>query len=137
MFKDFAVKKAILKNGLSKYRNQNIRQVYNVHLQSIFQTILLHFSPYTLHHLHIFIVLLWSVLIYLLLWRKGYLSYSFSEERCIFQGGGLTPRILCKSLIQYLALKLQSCQLKKLHRDRVWKSGGLVKHVCFSNRSSH
>ena len=132
MFKDFAVKKTILKNGLSKYRNQNIRQVYNVHLQSIFQTILLHFSPYTLHHLHIFIVLLWSVLIYLLLWRKGYLSYSFSEERCIFQGGGLTSTILWKSIIHCQTLKVQSRKLKKLQRDHRFNVKNKSWNCCIS-----
>ena len=123
MFKDFAVKKSILKNGLSnlKYCNQNIKYVYYVHPQGTFPTILLNFSRNTSYHLDgdtvIFIVLLWSVQKYLFVWRKEYLSYSFSEERCIFQGGGLTPRILCKALMYYLTLKLQSRQLKKLHRD--------------------
>ena len=76
----------------------------------------LYFSPNTLHHLHcdtvIFIVLLWSEQRYLLLWREEYISYSFCEERCIFQGGGLASTTLCKSII-----KEQSCKLKKLKTD--------------------
>ena len=122
MFKDFAVKKSILKNGLSnlKYCNQNIKYVYYVHPQGTFPTILLNFSRNTSYHLDcdtvIFIVLLWSVQKYLFVWRKEYLSYSFSEERCIFQGGGLTSTILCKSIIQYQTLKVQPRKLKKLQR---------------------
>ena len=60
----------------------------------------------------IFIVLLYSVQEYLLLWRKEYLSYSFSVERCIFQGGSLTPAILWKSIIHYQTLKIQSRKIK-------------------------
>ena len=62
-------------------------------------------------------MLLWSVQKYLLLWRKEYLSYSFSEKRCIFQGGGLISTILCKSIIYYQILTVQSRKLKKLQRD--------------------
>ena len=92
-----------------------------MHPQGTFQTILLYFSPYTSHHLHIFIALLWSVLKSLLLWCKEYLLYSFSEERCIFQGGGLTSTILCKGIIHYQTLKLQSRKVKKLQRDDRFK----------------
>ena len=85
----------------------------------LFPTILLHFSLNTSRHLHlkyinfycdtvIFVALLWSVQKYLLFWRKGYLSYGFSEKRCIFQGSGLTSTILCKSVIYYQILKVQS-----------------------------
>ena len=92
MFKDFVVNK----RAFSKMADQIVSiLIYYVHPHGTFPTILLQFSLNTSHHLHlkyinyycdnvIFIVLLWCVPKYLLLWRKEYLSYSFSEERCIF-----------------------------------------------------
>ena len=98
-----------------------------MHSHGTFPTILLHSSLNTSHHLHlnyincycdtvIFTVLLWSVQKYLLLWLKEYPSYSFSEEQCILQGGGLTSIILCKSVTYYQILKVQSRKLWKLQR---------------------
>ena len=121
MFKDFAVKKSILKNSLSNQVLQSKYKVYYVHPQSTFPTILLHFSPNTSNHLHcntvIFIALLRSVQKCLLLWHKEYFLYSFSEEQYIFQWGGLTSTILCKSILHHQTLKVQPRKLKKLQRD--------------------
>ena len=89
----------------------------------LFPTILLHFSLNATHHLLlqyinyycdivIFIALLWPVQKYLPLWRKEYLLHSFSEKRNIFQGGGSTSTILCKSITHYQILKVQWRQLK-------------------------
>ena len=78
------------------------------------------FSYISHHTLHIICIsllcycdLCWSICCYLL--------YSFSEERCIFQGGGLTSTILCKGIIHYQTLKLQSRKVKKLQRDDRFK----------------
>ena len=52
---------------------------------------------------------------------------SFSREQCIFQGSGLTSTILCKSIIHYQTLKVQSRKLKKLQRA---KKGGFSLILC-------
>ena len=62
------------------------------------------------------VINMWSKFItYMLmvLWRKEYLSYSFWEERCIFQGGSFTSTILCKSIIDNKTIKVQSWKFKK------------------------
>ena len=136
MVKDFVVNK----RAFSKMVYQILSIVIKIYKVSWLRTSSWYFSNHSLtlltsHHLHLkyinhycdtvfFIVLLWSVEKYLLLWRKENLSCSFSVERFIFQGGGLTPAILCKSIIHYRILKVQSRKLKKNYNEMIastWK----------------
>ena len=136
MFKDFAVNKRAFSKMVYqilsiviKININKVKFITQLHPHGTFLNIILHISLNTPYHFHLkyinyycntvinYCVTVNCAEVFVAMMQRISFLNSFSEERCTIQVGALTSTILCKCIIYYQILMVQSRKLKKLQRD--------------------